>query len=505
MSPSEDQVYYDPYDYEIDADPHPTWKRMRDEAPVYRNDKHDFYALSRFEDVMNASLDAKTFSSAYGTVLELMSEEPGDSPMMIFLDAPQHTQLRKLVSRAFSPRRISHLEQSIRTLAAGYLDPLVGSGGFDYLQDFGAKLPVMVISALLGVPEEDREEIREWTDILLHRDEGETGSKGLHSEASGKIWEYFGRYVEERRTRPKDDMISDLMQAEIALPDGTQRKLENDKLLAFIGLLSGAGNETVAQFLGWACTLLAQNPGERTKLVAITHVSNALGTINPIKESAAKAHEVGAIVVGDGAQGAVHTKVDVQDLGVDFYAFSGHKMCGPTGIGVLYGKAALLEKMQPFQGGGSMILSVSFEKTTYAAIPDKFEAGTPPIAAAIGLGEAVDYLGSVGMDAIASHEDDLLGYATSLLSDINGVRIFGNARNKASVLSFNIKGVHAHDVGTILNDEGVAVRSGHHCAQPLMKRLGVPATVRASLYLYNTSAEIDQLAGAIRRVQKIFA
>jgi cysteine desulfurase/selenocysteine lyase len=197
--------------------------------------------------------------------------------------------------------------------------------------------------------------------------------------------------------------------------------------------------------------------------------------------------------------------VDVQDLDCDFYAFSGHKMCGPTGIGVLYGKAALLEKMQPFQGGGSMILSVSFEKTTYAAIPDKFEAGTPPIAAAIGLGEAVDYLGSVGMDAITSYEDDLLGYATSLLSDINGVRIFGTARNKASVLSFNIKGVHAHDVGTILNDEGVAVRSGHHCAQPLMKRLGVPATVRASLYLYNTSAEIDQLAGAIRRVQKIFA
>jgi len=210
-------------------------------------------------------------------------------------------------------------------------------------------------------------------------------------------------------------------------------------------------------------------------------------------------------LVVDGAQGVPHMNVDVQDLDCDFYAFSGHKMCGPTGIGVLYGKAALLEKMQPFQGGGSMILSVSFEKTTYATIPDKFEAGTPPIAAAIGLGEAVDYLGSVGMDAITSYEDDLLGYATSLLSDINGVRIFGNARNKASVLSFNIKGVHAHDVGTILNDEGVAVRSGHHCAQPLMKRLGVPATVRASLYLYNTSAEIDQLAGAIRRVQKIFA
>jgi cysteine desulfurase/selenocysteine lyase len=243
----------------------------------------------------------------------------------------------------------------------------------------------------------------------------------------------------------------------------------------------------------------------RTRLVAVTHVSNVLGTINPVKEMIEMAHAKGIPVLLDGAQGAPHMNVDVQDLDCDFYAFSGHKMCGPTGIGVLYGKAAMLEKMQPFQGGGSMILSVSFEKTTYAAIPDKFEAGTPPIAAAIGLGEAVDYLGSVGMDAIASHEDDLLGYATSLLSDINGVRIFGNARNKASVLSFNIKGVHAHDVGTILNDEGVAVRSGHHCAQPLMKRLGVPATVRASLYLYNTSAEIDQLAGAIRRVQKIFA
>lgn len=243
----------------------------------------------------------------------------------------------------------------------------------------------------------------------------------------------------------------------------------------------------------------------RTRLVAVTHVSNVLGTINPVKEMIGMAHAQGIPVLLDGAQGVPHMNVDVQDLDCDFYAFSGHKMCGPTGIGVLYGKAALLEKMQPFQGGGSMILSVSFEKTTYAAIPDKFEAGTPPIAAAIGLGEAVDYLGSVGMDAIASHEDDLLGYATSLLSDINGVRIFGNARNKASVLSFNIKGVHAHDVGTILNDEGVAVRSGHHCAQPLMKRLGVPATVRASLYLYNTSAEIDQLAGAIRRVQKIFA
>lgn len=262
------ELYYDPYDYDIDADPHPVWKRMRDEAPVYRNDKLDFYALSRFSDVMSASLDAGTYSSAFGTVLEMMADEPGDSPMMIFLDAPKHTQLRKLVSKSFSPRRIQQLETNIRKVAASYLDPLVGSGGFDYLQDYGAKLPVMVISALLGVPEEDREQIREWTDALLHRDEGETGSKGMQSDASEKIWGYFGRYVEERRSNPRDDMISDLMQAEIALPDGSKRKLENVELLAFIGLLSGAGNETVARFLGWTVTLLARHPAERAKLVA---------------------------------------------------------------------------------------------------------------------------------------------------------------------------------------------------------------------------------------------
>lgn len=242
----------------------------------------------------------------------------------------------------------------------------------------------------------------------------------------------------------------------------------------------------------------------RTKLVAVTHVSNVLGTVNPVKVMTEMAHAQGIPVLLDGAQGVPHLKVDVQDLDCDFYAFSGHKMCGPTGIGVLYGKASLLEKMQPYEGGGGMILSVSFEKTTYAAIPDKFEAGTPPIAAAIGLGEAADYLESVGMAGITSYEHDLLVYATDLLSDMKGVRIFGTAPEKASVLSFNIKGVHAHDVGTILDDEGVAVRVGHHCAQPLMKRYGIPATVRASLYLYNTVEEIDQLAAAIRRVQQIF-
>jgi len=242
----------------------------------------------------------------------------------------------------------------------------------------------------------------------------------------------------------------------------------------------------------------------RTKLVAVAHVSNVLGTVNPVKEIIAMAHAQEIPVLLDGAQGVPHMKVDVQDLDCDFYAFSGHKMCGPTGIGALYGKASWLDRMQPFQGGGGMILSVSFEKTTYAAIPDKFEAGTPPIAAAIGLGAAVDYLETVGMDAIETYEHGLLTYATELLSDLEGVRIIGTAPEKASVMSFNIKGVHAHDVGTILNDEGVAVRVGHHCAQPLMKRYGIPATVRASLYLYNTVEEIDQLGAAIRRVQQIF-
>ena len=241
-----------------------------------------------------------------------------------------------------------------------------------------------------------------------------------------------------------------------------------------------------------------------TRFVAITHVSNALGTINPVKDMIAIAHRHGVPVLVDGAQAVPHMKVDVQDLDCDFYAFSGHKMCGPTGIGVLYGKARLLEKMKPFEGGGDMILSVTFEKTTYNAIPYKFEAGTPPIAAAIGLGATVDYLENVGLDGIAAHEHELLTYATAALIQLKGVRIVGTARNKAGVLSFTLQGVHPHDVGTILNEDGVAVRTGHHCAQPVMQRFGVPATVRASFYLYNTFAEVDALVAGIRRVQKIF-
>ena len=241
-----------------------------------------------------------------------------------------------------------------------------------------------------------------------------------------------------------------------------------------------------------------------TKFVAIAHVSNALGTINPVKDMIATAHRHGVPVLVDGAQAVPHMKVDVQDLDCDFYAFSGHKMCGPTGIGILYGKAQLLEKMKPFEGGGDMILSVTFEKTTYNAIPHKFEAGTPPIAAAIGLGAAVEYLEGVGLDRIAAHEHDLLTYATEAFTQLKGVRIVGTARNKAAVLSFTVQGVHPHDVGTILNEDGVAVRTGHHCAQPVMQRFGIPATARASFYLYNTFAEVDALVAGIRRVQKIF-
>jgi cysteine desulfurase/selenocysteine lyase len=243
----------------------------------------------------------------------------------------------------------------------------------------------------------------------------------------------------------------------------------------------------------------------RTKFVGVTQVSNALGSINPVKQMIAFAHDRGVPVLVDGAQAVPHQPVDVQDLDCDFYAFSGHKLCGPTGIGVLYGKAAQLEKMQPFKGGGDMILSVSFEKTVYNTIPHKFEAGTPPIAAAIGLGAAVDYLSGIGMAAIARHEHALLKYATDRMMEMPGLRIIGTARNKAAVLSFTVDGVHPHDVGTLLNQEGIAVRTGHHCAQPVMARFKVPATTRASFAFYNSMAEVDALIDGIRGVQKVFA
>jgi cysteine desulfurase/selenocysteine lyase len=219
----------------------------------------------------------------------------------------------------------------------------------------------------------------------------------------------------------------------------------------------------------------------------------------------AMAHRRNVPVLVDGAQAVPHMAVDVQQLDCDFYCFSGHKMFGPTGIGVLYGKAALLERMRPYKGGGDMILSVSFEKTTYNVIPHKFEAGTPPIEAAIGLGAAVDYLGTIGMDRIAAHEHALLDYATAAIEALPGVRILGTAREKAAVVSFVVQGVHPHDLGTLLDHEGVAVRTGHHCAQPVMTRFRVPATARASFAFYNTFAEVDALVAAVRKVQEMFA
>ena len=242
----------------------------------------------------------------------------------------------------------------------------------------------------------------------------------------------------------------------------------------------------------------------RTKIACFTHVSNALGTVNPVREMVAMARRHGVVTLVDGAQAAPHLAVDVQALDCDFYAFSGHKLCGPTGIGVLYGKAGLLEAMQPFKGGGDMILSVTFEKTTYAQIPAKFEAGTPPIAAAITLGAAVDYLTHIGMARIAAHENDLLDHATREISKLPGLRIIGTAEKKAAVLSFVVQGVHPHDVGTLLNEDGVAIRTGHHCAQPVMQRFKLPATSRASFAFYNTMAEVDALVASIQRVQRVF-
>ena len=243
----------------------------------------------------------------------------------------------------------------------------------------------------------------------------------------------------------------------------------------------------------------------RTRLVSVAHVSNALGTVNPVKQIVEMAHARNIPVLVDGAQAAPHLKIDVRALDCDFYAISGHKLFGPTGIGVLYGKAKLLESMPPYQGGGDMILSVTFEKTIYNHIPNKFEAGTPNIAAAIGWGAAIDYLTQIGMENIASYEHALLTYATEAIGQISGVRLIGTAREKTGVLSFLLEGIHPHDVGTVLDQEGIAVRTGHHCAQPVMERFGVPATVRASLAFYNTKQEINALAAGLEHVKAMFA
>jgi cysteine desulfurase/selenocysteine lyase len=243
----------------------------------------------------------------------------------------------------------------------------------------------------------------------------------------------------------------------------------------------------------------------RTRFVSMVHLSNALGTLNPAQEIVRIAHSRDVPVLIDGAQAAAHMEVDVQELDCDFYAFSGHKVYGPTGIGILYGKAERLEMMPPYQGGGDMISSVTFEKTIYNSLPYRFEAGTPNVAGGIGLGAAVDYLNEIGLDRVAKYERELLAYATDVLSVIPGLKVIGRAKEKASVLSVVLEGVHAHDIGTILDQQGIAIRTGHHCAQPVMDRFGVPATARASVALYNTRADIDALAKGIYRVTEVFS
>jgi cysteine desulfurase/selenocysteine lyase len=244
---------------------------------------------------------------------------------------------------------------------------------------------------------------------------------------------------------------------------------------------------------------------EKTKIVTVNHISNALGIINPVKEIIAKAHAVGAAILIDGAQAVPHLKPDVQDLDCDFYAFSGHKMCGPTGTGILYGKEEWLNKLPPYQGGGEMIKEVTFEKTTYADLPHKFEAGTPNIAGGIVLGTAVDYLNEVGFGNIQVYEHKLLEYATKRLQEIDGLKIYGNGKNKASVISFNIEGIHPYDIGSIVDKLGIAVRTGHHCAQPIMNFFCIPGTIRASFSFYNTKEEVDALVEAVKKAQTMLS
>jgi cytochrome P450 len=264
-------LVYDPYDYAIDANPHPIWKRLRDEAPVYYNEQHDFYALSRFDDVLQAHLDPVTFSSAHTTVLEMMQPDPDPfmTSMMIFMDPPQHTRYRKLVSRAFTPRHMSALEPRIRALAAGFLDEFAGAGkgDFDYVADFAARLPVMVISALLGAPEEDEPQLREWSDEMLHIDPGEMMGTKM-SNIQGAVHAYWQAIIDDRRRNPRDDIMSELMASELDEADGSTRYLSDAEIHAFMSLISGAGNETVARFLGWSAVGLDQFPEQRAKLAA---------------------------------------------------------------------------------------------------------------------------------------------------------------------------------------------------------------------------------------------
>jgi cysteine desulfurase / selenocysteine lyase len=311
------------------------------------------------------------------------------------------------------------------------------------------------------------------------------------TEAINLVAQSFGR----AQFQPGDEIVISTMEHHSNIVPWQMLSEESGALLRIIPV-NDAGELELDEY--------ARMLGPRTRLVAVAHVSNALGTVNPVEEIVRIAHERDIPVLLDGAQAVPHMPVDVQKIGCEFYAFSAHKMYGPTGIGALYGRRELLEAMRPYQGGGDMISSVTFEKTTYNDLPHKFEAGTPHIAGAIGLGAAIDFMQGVGVERIAAHEADLLAYGTERLNEIPGLRMIGTARHKAGVLSFVIGGIHPHDIGTIVDREGVALRTGHHCAQPTMERFGVPATARASFALYNTREEIDALVKGIDRVLEVF-
>jgi cysteine desulfurase / selenocysteine lyase len=310
------------------------------------------------------------------------------------------------------------------------------------------------------------------------------------TEAINLVASGFGR----RLLRPGDEVVITFMEHHSNIVPWQMLREENGIVLK-VAPINDAGELIWEEF--------EKLLGPRTRLVSLAHVSNVLGTVNPVKRVVAAAHAQNIPVLVDGAQAAPHLKVDVQDLDCDFYCLSSHKIFGPTGVGVLYGKASWLEALPPYQGGGDMIRSVSFEKTLYNVIPYKFEAGTPNIGATIGLGAAIDYVNRVGLEAIGRHEHQLLEYATERLSQIPGLRIIGTAREKAAVMSFVLEGIHPHDIGTVVDQEGVAIRTGHHCAEPLMERFGVPATARASFAFYNTCEEVDRLVAAVEKTKKL--
>jgi cysteine desulfurase / selenocysteine lyase len=312
------------------------------------------------------------------------------------------------------------------------------------------------------------------------------------TEAINLVAQTYGR----ARVRPGDEIVITVMEHHSNIVPW-QMLCEEKGAVLRVAPMDDSGTLVLEE--------LEQLIGPRTKLLALGHVSNALGTIHPVHRIVEMAHRRQVPVLLDGAQAVPHLAVDVQALGCDFYAFSGHKLFGPTGIGVLYGRSELLEEMPPWQGGGDMISSVTFEKTTYNKLPYKFEAGTPDIAGAIGLGAAIDYVRGLGLDAIAAHEHDLISHGTKALRDVPGLRLIGTAKEKASVLSFLLGDVHPHDIGTVLDREGIAIRTGHHCAQPLMRRLGVAATARASLAFYNSREDVDALVAGLHKVREVFA